>query len=128
MPDGRIVHINALEEGTKVKMPAELVFELRDKIGEIGKGGNEGIGIALARIVNAEPHWHEHTHEYYYVVSGRGVAHVDDDRISLKAHDWLEIPLKAVHRVESRLGIYVLAITSPPWSKEDHHPASEKRR
>ena len=128
MPKERFVHINMRKDGEEVNMGAETVFEFRKKIGEMALGSDAGVGFALASIKRSAPHWHDATREYYAVISGTGTAHIDGQSVRLIPLDWLEIPLKAVHSVSSRNGIYLLAITSPPWSKDDHHLASEKKK
>ncbi len=128
MPKDRIVHFNLKRDGQEIKLPAETVFEIRDKIGEMGKGNDKGVSPALAFIKGSEPHWHEATHEYYFVVSGEGTALIDGFAVSLEPFDWLEIPLNSVHSVSSKEGMFVLVMTSPPWSAGDHHLTTKKRK
>ena len=90
-----------------------------EKIREIFSDGK--IGVAEASIREAKLHYHNKTHEYYYVVEGKGKVRLGDKVVELKKGDFLHIPPKVLHKAFSRRKFRVLIITRKPWNPRDHH-------
>ena len=99
-------------KGKRVAYPKEILYET---------GLKGDIGIALSRIDESEPHYHNRSTEWYLVTKGSGYAYVGKRRIRLKKYDVLAIPPKKVHYAKSKNGIELWVISSPPWSKGDHY-------
>jgi mannose-6-phosphate isomerase-like protein (cupin superfamily) len=118
----RVVHFNVVSDVSPIALPSERVFEIERLTGDAALRRPEGIGWALAEIRRSGPHHHEKTTEYYFVLRGRGDAHLDGGEavVHLEENDVLIIPPGTVHHVESEEGISALVISSPPWKKEDH--------
>lgn len=115
----QVKHTNAVDNGKKIKLPSETVYELGHVVGRI-KSTPEGVGMAFALIHNSEPHFHPKATEYYFVTDGKGVLLLDDKEIHLNPHDVLVIPNGITHAVKSDGGLRVFVLSSPPWRKEDH--------
>jgi mannose-6-phosphate isomerase-like protein (cupin superfamily) len=117
-----VKHANAVDNGKRIELPAETVYELGRGIGKI-RPGKKGVGIAFARISSSEPHYHKKTIEYYFVTKGKGRLDLDDGKIiNLRPNDVLVIPPGVTHAVNSPEGIEVFVLSSPPWTKDDHIP------
>lgn len=59
--------------------------------------------------------------EVYYILSGRGVMHVDDDSAEVGAGDAVDIPPGAVQWIEniSESKLEFLCIVDPAWRADD---------
>lgn len=84
--------------------------------------------FSVARVcvepgVRAKPHWHERTEEVYFILSGRAIAHLDDQVHELAAGDALCIPRGKIHYLENQATepVDYLAISSPPYDDDDMH-------
>jgi mannose-6-phosphate isomerase-like protein (cupin superfamily) len=98
-------------QGRKIKFEGETIYEIDMK--------DSTVGAALAEIKKSKEHFHRKTKEWYYVIEGRGEIYIDGRKIPLKKNDFIFIPTKSRHFARGKMK--VLAITSPPWSKKDHH-------
>jgi mannose-6-phosphate isomerase-like protein (cupin superfamily) len=100
----------------RVRLDGETVWEVftpRDKL---------PVGIAVARIVRSEPHFHRKTHEWYITIRGTGIVKVGRRRLRLRRGSILHIRPGMVHTAE-RLGskpFEIIAVSYPPWSARDH--------
>lgn len=103
--------VNVLK-GRRVAYPKEVLYET-------GLPGS--VGVALSRIRESEPHYHGKSTEWYLVTRGEGYAYVGKRRVRLSRYDVLMVPPKAVHYAKSVHGLELWVLSSPPWSKSDHH-------
>jgi mannose-6-phosphate isomerase-like protein (cupin superfamily) len=105
-------------KGGPVKVPGEVIYEV-----VTGEDGQE-FGVAIADVIEAQPHHHDKTHETYVLIAGEIEVNIDGVSHKLtKPGESIEIPLGKVHFGKS-LGdkpARIAAITTPPWSSEDHH-------
>lgn len=112
-------------KGTPIVKQGETLFEI------ITKEDGFGFGLALARIVQTEPHYHNRTRELYVVVSGMldleiGRHMYTRPEVSYKlgtgkrAHS---IPIKRVHQASAyHCGVaWVYVYTFPPFDPADYH-------
>lgn len=80
----------------------------------------DGVPASVSRLKfdNAKPHYHETTHEYYYVLAGKGAIIIDGERVPIKPGDSVWIRPGAVHHAEGD-GLESLVIGIPPFSSDD---------
>ncbi|BDH79580.1 hypothetical protein MTTB_09590 [Methanothermobacter tenebrarum] len=67
------------------------------------------------------PHRLKKSVEVYYIIKGRAMMHVDDEKKSVGAGDAILIPAGCVQHIEN-IGDSILSflcIVSPPWRRED---------
>ena len=79
--------------------------------------------LAIAEVA---PHQSSYRHrlaqdEVYYLLSGVGVMHVDEQTSTVKAGDAIHIPAGAVQWIENPASepLRFAAIVSPPWTAAD---------
>lgn len=80
--------------------------------------------LAHARVLAGEatiPHRLKSSTEIYYILSGEGVMHVDDEISKIRAGNLIYIPPGAIQWVENRSAkdLVFLAIVDPAWREED---------
>lgn len=75
--------------------------------------------LSRLRIQDARPHWHRHTHEYYYVLGGEGVLVVDHERVPLAPGDCVWIRPGHMHHAEGPLDVLIVAV--PAYDPADTH-------
>lgn len=80
---------------------------------------DDGTPISITRLktYDATPHWHRHTHEYYYVLQGTGRVIVDGEVVMVQAGDCLWIKPGASHHAEGDLESLIIAV--PAYDPED---------
>jgi mannose-6-phosphate isomerase-like protein (cupin superfamily) len=68
-------------------------------------------------------HHHKQTKEIYYVLEGQGVLILGDERIVLKPHVCVEIPIHAQHQIlnDQLLPLVVLSTKDQPFGLMDFH-------
>ena len=125
--NNQVKHMNAVDNGKRIQLTAELIYELGHVLGRI-KTGPEGGGMAFALIHNSEPHFHPKATEYYFVVNGKGVLLLDNKEIHLKPKDVVVIPNGITHAVKSDGGLSAFVLSFPAWRKEDHILRDLKRQ
>lgn len=59
--------------------------------------------------------------EVYYILSGTGCMHVDDETENVKPGDVILIPADSVQWLENTgtTELYFIAIVNPPWTEEE---------
>ena len=59
--------------------------------------------------------------EVYYIISGKGLVHIDDESLEVSANDTIEIPANSHQWVEnlSDEDLVFLCIVDPAWRLED---------
>lgn len=103
------------DEGTVVEPSGE-------KIREIFSNEKTGIGVAEAKIKDANLHRHEKTHELYFVLEGGGRIEVGNDTVRLQEGDLIYVSPGTPHRAYAENRPFkCLVISNPPWKEEDHH-------
>jgi mannose-6-phosphate isomerase-like protein (cupin superfamily) len=104
-----------------VKMSQENVETERSTCGFrrrlLTKDDGAPASITCLTTHDAKPHWHEYTHEYYYVVKGEGVIYIDDEEVPVTAGEvvWIKPPAK--HRAVGDLESLIVGI--PAFDTED---------
>ncbi len=73
--------------------------------------------ITVLTTDNARPHYHKVTHEYYYIMEGTGVLHIDGEVVPVEAGDCVWIKPPAMHHAEGELKSIIVGV--PPFSEED---------
>lgn len=100
----------------KLELPKETIYEL--------VGTNEGLGwsLAIADIIESEPHYHHFTSETYTLVTGILEVSIDGAKHVMHPGDVLVIPLDTVHSAKSlnEQPARVLVSCVPGWTQEDH--------
>lgn len=83
----------------------------------ITRADTPNLGLHVTHIKAGELHYHRHTEEIYYIVSGEGVLELDGEQVALTPGTAVHIPPGVRHRgwgdFES------LIITSPAFDPED---------
>lgn len=72
----------------------------------------DGAPASVTRLKtrDATPHWHRFTHEYYYVMDGRGKLIIDGEEVLVEAGDCVWIKPGAFHHAEGDLESLIVAI------------------
>lgn len=73
--------------------------------------------ITRLRTFDAQPHWHEHTDEYYYILNGSGRLIIDGEPVDVQAGDCVWIKPGHMHHAEGDLESLIIGI--PPFVIED---------
>lgn len=73
--------------------------------------------ITRLRVDNAKPHWHKHTHEYYYVLEGTGTLMIGGEAVPLAPGDCVWIKPGHMHHAEGDLEALIIGI--PPFDPAD---------
>ena len=89
------------------------------------------IGYSLAHAVvrpgeKTRPHRLEGS-EVYYILEGRGLMHVDEERAEVEPGQAVYIPPRAVQSIENTGAndLAFLCIVDPAWRAEDDEPVAE---
>jgi len=79
----------------------------------------DGVPASVTRLKTDEatPHWHRHTHEYYYVLHGSGTLFIDDEPVPIEDGDCVWIKPGHRHHAEGKLESLIIAI--PAFDPED---------
>jgi len=79
----------------------------------------DGVPASVTRLKtdDATPHWHAHTHEYYYVLEGSGKLVIDGEDVSIAAGDCVWIKPGAFHHAEGDLDSLIIAM--PAYDPSD---------
>jgi mannose-6-phosphate isomerase-like protein (cupin superfamily) len=95
--------------------------ELLHPDGAYGFAGRYSLAHAVVRP-NAQSVRHRlRTDEVYYILSGRGEMHVDDESASVEPGDAVEIPPESVQWIRNigDTDLVFLCIVDPAWCDED---------
>ena len=96
------------------------------RVFELLHPGNDAVDLPYSfAIAEVEPRQASYRHrlqqtEVYYVLSGRGMMHVDDDCQEVRVGDAVVIPPGAVQWIENLDDgvLRFVAVVSPPWSEQ----------
>jgi len=75
--------------------------------------------VTYLAVYEAGRHYHNETTEYYYVLEGTGVLHLDDETIALEPNMVVWIPPGVKHSAEG--DVKVLVICVPAFDAEDQY-------
>jgi len=104
----------------EIDLPQETIYEM------VATQEGLGFSVAIADIVQSEPHYHVYTIETYVVLSGVLEVMIDDQPTILHPGDALTVPLLAIHSAKSltQEPARIMATCVPGWTQEDHLPAA----
>ena len=90
----------------------------------------DGVPASVTRLKtnDATPHWHAHTHEYYYVLQGSGKLVINGEDVPVTDGDCVWIKPRAFHHAEGDLESLIIAV--PAFDPSDmflEKPASTPR-
>ena len=107
---------------SKIKLPGEVIYKI------VTTEDALSFGITMILLTESRPHFHTHTQEKYVLISGSLIVHIDDECVMLtRPMDEVDIPINTTHWAESftpETPAQILVITTPAWTKEDHHTVS----
>ncbi|HZS36257.1 MAG TPA: cupin domain-containing protein [Polyangia bacterium] len=99
-------------------------FQMREV--ELGKlGGASQIGVNLVVVPPGKQsvpfHWHLREEEHFYVLDGRCVARVGDERFEMSAGDYICFPAgtQIAHAVENPFDAECRLLTIGPWDPHE---------
>lgn len=75
--------------------------------------------ITHLKTHEAQPHWHRHTDEYYYILEGKGVLVIDGEEVPVAKGDVVWIKPGHLHYAEGDLESLIIGI--PPFDYDDVH-------
>ena len=100
----------------------EIIFELIGKAVPSTPGANH----SLARIIlpsgnSSEPHYHQVSHETYFILEGEGQMCVSGEEFNLKPGQACHIEPEEIHQIKNQRedDLVFLAVCVPPWVPED---------
>ena len=106
----------------KVELPGEVIYEI------VTAEDTLSFGIVMVLLTKSRPHFHTHIREKYVLIGGSLIVHIDDECVMLtRPMDEVDIPINMTHWAESLnpgTPAQILLITTPAWTKEDHHTVS----
>lgn len=73
--------------------------------------------VTRLRTDNAQAHWHRHTHEYYYVLSGEGAIRIDGELVPVKEGDCIWIRPGHMHQAIGEFEALIMG--TPPFDYDD---------
>ncbi|MBI2422267.1 MAG: cupin domain-containing protein [Candidatus Hydrogenedentes bacterium] len=73
---------------------------------------DDGAPASITRLKtdDATPHWHAHTHEYYYVLTGSGTMTIGAETFPIAAGDCIWIKPGCMHHAEGELESLIVAV------------------
>jgi len=75
--------------------------------------------IHVTTIREAEPHYHKHVTEFYYILEGEGVLKIGDDELALTPGLLIRIDPGTVHSGHGDFKTLVMGV--PAWDPADEH-------
>ena len=80
---------------------------------------DEGVPASITHLktFDAKPHWHQCTHEYYYVLQGEGCIVIDEVPVPVVAGDVVWIKPGAMHHAEGELESLIVGV--PAYDPND---------
>ena len=73
--------------------------------------------LTRLRTDQAQPHWHRHTHEYYFILAGTGFLRIDGEEVPVQPGDCLWIRPGHVHQAVGNLETLIVGV--PPFDYDD---------
>ena len=73
--------------------------------------------ITRLRTDHAQPHWHRHTDEYYFILRGEGVIIIDGEEVPVRPGDCVWIRPGHVHQSVGDLESLIIGV--PPFDYDD---------
>lgn len=83
----------------------------------ITRADTPNVGLHVTHILSSELHYHDHTEEIYYILSGEGVLELDGEEQPLRPGMAILIPPGVRHR--GRGDFETLIVTSPAFDPAD---------
>jgi len=83
----------------------------------IKKDDGAPASITRLQVLDAKPHWHKKTHEYYYVLEGTGVLVIGEDRVPVEPGDCVWIEPGVMHHAEGTFEALIIA--APAFDSAD---------
>ena len=115
---------NMVVKGNKSGMPLRddrygTLWELVASVGSACKT----LGLAYVEVdpgKESPAHFHRQTEEVYHVVSGYGVATLNNQEAVVGPGDTVVIPVDVIHKIRaSSEGLAFIVVTSPPYNPDD---------
>ncbi len=78
---------------------------------------SDTVSMSILRIDNSQKHWHNDTHEIYYVLDGEGSLELDDEEVPLTPG--VAVLVKPGVRHSAKGNVTVLIVGAPPFRQED---------
>ncbi|MGZ3746576.1 MAG: cupin domain-containing protein [Pseudobdellovibrionaceae bacterium] len=77
--------------------------------------------VELAAKLSSDPHFHKEREESYFIISGYGIAEIDDQIIQLKPGDLIFAKPRMQHKFinTTEEPLRYMVITAPTWIPED---------
>lgn len=86
---------------------------------ELVKGENISFHVAVVKE-EIKPHYHKERDEVYYIVKGRGIMRVNEEKRDVKEGDVILIPKGSVHSLKNteKEALILVFASSPPFAPE----------
>ena len=83
--------------------------------------------ITIAPGKASSPHFHEHSEESYFILSGEASLEIDHQKISLLPGEAILIEPYEVHKIsnQSNQDLVFIAVCVPAWSPDDSFDADK---
>jgi mannose-6-phosphate isomerase-like protein (cupin superfamily) len=94
----------------------------RSEIREFYRSQNMSLAEAIVEVgQTTEYHFHKISEEVYYMLEGKGLMEVDDDKEEVSEDQAVVIPPRSRHRISNTGSspLIFLCLCSPPYSDED---------
>lgn len=75
--------------------------------------------ITYLAVNDADAHYHNETGEFYYVLEGSGVLHLDEETVALEPNMVVFIPPGVKHWAEGEVKVLVICV--PAFDADDQH-------
>ncbi len=82
---------------------------------------SDQLAVSFLRIANAKAHYHAHTTEIYFVLTGEGELFLNGKPVLLLPGTAVLIPPGVVHKAVSHDRLEVLVVMSPPLGEREDH-------
>ena len=110
-----MAHHNYLKVGGDDRTVERSTCGFRQRL--IKKDDGAPASVTRLRTDHATPHWHKHTHEYYYVLEGSGTLVIDSEEVPVQAGDCVWIRPPAMHHAVGDLESLIVA--APAFDPDD---------
>ncbi len=75
------------------------------------------VSMSVVRIHDSTKHWHEETHELYYVLKGKGFLELDDEEVPLEPGTAVLVKPGVRHSAKGE--VTVIVVGTPPSRDDD---------
>jgi mannose-6-phosphate isomerase-like protein (cupin superfamily) len=75
----------------------------------------------ITDISDSVRHYHQHTDEVYYILTGTGQIELDGDWHEVRPGTTIHIPAGCRHRLTSKDGVRTIVVAIPPFNATDEH-------